>query len=777
MKTPFHILIIEDNPDDRADIRQMLLRGSDVHYRFTEASTGAEGLRACREVGDAAPDLVLLDFHLPDSDAKLILAELRGDAALTPFPVVVLTGSETISGPEVLRAGAQDYIGKSWATAESLTHTIENAVERFRLLIDCGHLDARLREQEMRQRFAMQAAGAGAWDWHIASGDIVWSPENYVLHDFDPSLGAPSYADWESRVHPDDLALTNGTVRAVVEGNTSEFRAEYRVVHRDGRILWLLSLGRMQRDASGAAIRFSGINLDITARKQAEAQLREREHFLKRMTDMSPSIIVVFDLEEERCVFINRTVASVLGYSAEEIVAMRDNVAPMLMHPDDLARFPAHLKRVRMLRADETAEFEHRLRDRAGEWHWFHSRDAVFTRDDAGAVRQLIGTVIEITERKRAELALAGAAQRKDEFLAMLGHELRSPLAAIRHAVRIAEDTPEDREACRWAGEVVDRQSAQLARMVDDLLDVSRINRGRIDLRPESLDLRHVLDHAIAVARPLFEGKRHTFTAEIGEHLAVTGDAARLQQVFVNLLNNAVKYTPDGGHLALTAQHQDGELIVRITDTGVGMSADLVPHVFDLFRQAETTLDRAQGGLGIGLSVVKSLVEMHLGSVVVESEGEGRGTTVTVRLPRLLELSATPASRKPAPTSASLPRAVRVLLVDDHLDSARALARLLTRRGCNVKLAHDGPDGLAAARDFLPEICLLDLGLPGFDGFELARQIRAEPALPRPILIAISGYTQDADRAQSQAAGFDLHCAKPVDLDTIVETIRAKCLV
>ncbi len=799
---------------------------------------------------------------------------------------------------------------------------------------------------------------------------------------------------------------------------------------------------------------------EVTQRRMAEQQLRElnesleqrvtertevlreREHFLQRMTDVSPSIIVVFDLEEERCVFINRTVASVLGYSAEEITAMGATVVPMLMHPDDLARFPAHHDRVRALRDDETADFEHRMRDRAGEWHWFHNRDAVFARDAAGAVCQLIGTAneitarkqaeaalraseefnrtvlesspdcvkvldgegrldfmnqngqclmeiddfavlrgqpwwllwpeaerpkvraaveqalrgevarfiapaptakgnprwwdvivapiaapggeggvgslisvsrdisaqkaaeaelhrrttelreseararlateatavgiwewnvlthtirwdaqmfrihglaptpdgfvqysdwsgavlpedlaeterilhdtmrrcgqshrefrirrhadgevrdieaaetvrtdaqgqaewvlgtnLDVTERKRAEAALRDTDQRKDEFLAMLGHELRNPLAAIRHAVRIAEDTPEDHEACRWASEVVDRQSAQLARMVDDLLDISRINCGRIDLRPEALDLRPVLKHAIAVVRPFFEEKRHTFTAEIGDHLAVTGDAARLQQVFVNLLHNAVKYTPDGGAIALTAQHQDGELIVRITDTGVGITADLLPHVFDLFCQAETTLDRAQGGLGIGLSVVKSLVEMHLGSVAMESAGEGRGTTVTVRLPRLLDPSATPALRQSAPPSTSLPRAVRVLIVDDHHDSARALGRLLTRRGCEIKLAHDGPDGLAAARDFLPEICLLDIGLPGFDGYELARQIRADATHPRPILIAISGYAADADRAQSQAAGFDLHCAKPIDLETILDVVRSKCPV
>ena len=390
-----------------------------------------------------------------------------------------------------------------------------------------------------------------------------------------------------------------------------------------------------------------------------------------------------------------------------------------------------------------------------------------------GKAEWVLGTNLDVTERKNAEQAIRDEAQRKDEFLAMLGHELRNPLNAIRHAVQISAETPDDREACLWAAHVIDRQSQQLSRMVEDLLDVARINRGHIELRVESLNLGPVLEQAITVARPLLAERHHTFTNDIGSQLRITGDAARLEQVFVNLLTNAAKYTPENGILSLRAQNEDGEVVVAITDNGVGISAELLPQVFDLFRQAESTLDRAQGGLGIGLSVVKSLVGMHLGRVSVTSAGANAGTTVTVRLPLIAGLP-TPASASilPAPADA-LPPSTRVLVVDDHEDAAQALARLLKRRGCQVALAHTGPAGVATAREFLPEVLLIDLGLPGFDGYELARRLRAEVPFADALFIAISGYAQEGDRARCLATGFDAHFAKPLDFPRLMEAIRA----
>jgi len=442
--------------------------------------------------------------------------------------------------------------------------------------------------------------------------------------------------------------------------------------------------------------------------------------------------------------------------------------------PEDLAENEAILQATVRRCGQSTREF--RIRRRSdGECRWIQAVETVRANHE-GKAEWVMGTNLDVTERKSAEQAIRDEAKRKDEFLAMLGHELRNPLNAIRHAVQISSETPDDREACHWAANVIDRQSQQLTRMVDDLLDVARINRGRIELRVESLNLGPVLEQAIVVARPLLAQGHHRFTSDIGSQLRITGDAARLEQVFVNLLTNAAKYTPENGIISLHAQNEDAEVVVAITDNGVGISAELLPHVFDLFRQAESTLDRAQGGLGIGLSVVKSLVEMHLGRVSVTSAGANAGTTVTVRLPLLLDPPAA-AARPPEPAAldAAVPKAMRVLIVDDHEDAAQALARLLKHRGCEVRCAHTGPDGVAAAREFLPETLLLDLGLPGFDGYEVARILRAEAPFAEAIFIAITGYAQDADHARCLAAGFDDHFAKPLDVPKLVEAIHSRC--
>ena len=644
--------------------------------------------------------------------------------------------------------------------------------------------------------------------------------------------------------------------------------------------------------------------MDITEQKQGEEELRTSEHFLQRIHEVTPGVVQIFDLEERRSVFINRSVAALIGYTPEEISAMGSEVIARLMHPDDVPRFHEHLGDLRTLADGQIAVFEHRMRDASGAWHWFHSRDAVFTRDARSAVRQIVGTAMEITERKNveetlraseqrmrlateatrvgiwewnvitgfirwdaqmfriygvaptvdgfvsydtwsravvpedlpqqeevlmdtvrrrgqsarefrilrgedgecrwiqavetvrtnhegeaewvigtnlditaqkhAERAILEEAKRKDEFLAMLGHELRNPLNAIRHDVQISAESADDPASVQWAGQVIDRQSQQLARMVDDLLDVARINRGRFELRVESLDLRPVLEQAADGARALLEQRRHTLAVEIGEGLHVTGDAARLVQIFVNLLTNAAKYTPEGGRLQLRAWSEDAHVLASISDNGCGIPAELLPHVFDLFRQAESNLDRAQGGLGIGLSVVKSLVEMHLGRVVVESAGVNQGTTVTVRLPLLVEARTAVLAPTLSSSRAAAQNAIRVLIVDDHEDAAQALGRLLTRRGCEIRLAFTGPEGLTAAREFHPEILLLDLSLPGFDGYELARHLRAEGPFSEALLIAISGYAQGSDRERCLAAGFDDHFAKPIDFPALMEVIHAR---
>ena len=416
------------------------------------------------------------------------------------------------------------------------------------------------------------------------------------------------------------------------------------------------------------------------------------------------------------------------------------------------------------------------LRASDGEYRWFHFKAAP-VRNDPGRILRWVGTCTDVHEQRKAEEALVEADRRKDEFLAMLGHELRNPLAAIRHAVRINEDASDDTAARQWASGVIDRQSAQLSRMVDDLLDVERINRGRIELRLEPLDLGSVLARAIEAVRSMMDQKGQTFAINIEEkELRVCGDAARLEQVFVNILGNAVKYTPAKGQISLLAGQEGSDAVISVTDDGVGISPDLLPRVFDLFVQGQTSIDRAQGGLGIGLTVVRSLIEMHGGHVAVKSGGKLAGATFTVRMPLLTEPQSHGLSAKdePPPPPPELPQALRVLIVDDHLDAAQTLALLLARRNCEVRVAHDGPCGIVAAREFNPDVLLLDLGLPGMDGYEMAESLRGEPRFRDALFIAVSGYAQDADRARSLAAGFDHHCAKPVDLGMLLSVIRLR---
>jgi signal transduction histidine kinase len=375
----------------------------------------------------------------------------------------------------------------------------------------------------------------------------------------------------------------------------------------------------------------------------------------------------------------------------------------------------------------------------------------------------------------KSEEAMREADKRKDEFLAMLGHELRNPLSAIRHAVRIHGESPEDPAARDWASEVIDRQSTQLTRMVDDLLDVERINRGRVELRPEPLELNVVLTRAVEAAEALMAAKRHQLTVDAEPSLPIRGDAARLQQVFVNLLSNAAKYTSEGGRIRVSARRRGDEAIVSVSDNGIGLTPEVLPRVFDLFTQVHTSIDRAQGGLGIGLTVVKSLVEMHGGTIVAQSDGVDRGSTFTIRLP-LLTSAQKPGARTEAPTAApplADPSSMRVLIVDDHRDAGDALARLLTRRGCQVRVAHDGLQGVDLAHQFHPTVLLLDLGLPGLDGFELCRTLRQQEEFKRARFIAISGYAQKSDIELSRSAGFDAHFAKPVEFSALFAELQA----
>ena len=395
--------------------------------------------------------------------------------------------------------------------------------------------------------------------------------------------------------------------------------------------------------------------------------------------------------------------------------------------------------------------------------------------DAAGQPASMTGTITDVTERKCAEEALKHADRRKDEFLATLAHELRNPLAPIRTGLHVLKISRDAAVAVRTR-EMMERQLSHMVRLIDDLLDVSRITSGKVTLRKEQVLLRTVAETAIEASRPVIEASGHALKLALPEEpVWLAADPTRLAQVMTNLLTNAAKYTPEGGCIELSASREGGEVIVRVTDTGLGIPPGMLAEVFEMFTQVNRTLERSQGGLGIGLALVKRLVEFHGGTITAESQGLGQGSTFTVRLP-LVEACAGPTGERSAAETPSVQPPMsgrRVLVVDDNVDGAESLANMLQIGGHETRTAHSGPAALDAARPFNPEVVFLDIGLPGMNGYEVAKRLRAEPTLGGAVLVALTGWGSDDDKRRSREAGFDFHLTKPVEL-TAIERILAR---
>jgi signal transduction histidine kinase len=375
----------------------------------------------------------------------------------------------------------------------------------------------------------------------------------------------------------------------------------------------------------------------------------------------------------------------------------------------------------------------------------------------------------DIAERERQTHALREADRHKDEFLAMLAHELRNPLAAVNNAVTVLKLSSGE-ESRNWASDVVERQVRQLVRLIDDLLDVSRITSGKIRLRKEYVDAGAILDQAVESARPLIEDRRHTLTVSIDRgQLPLHVDATRVEQIVVNLLTNAAKYTESGGHIRLTARPIGDQVVISVRDDGIGIPPDKLPEMFQLFKQGDRSLARSEGGLGIGLTIVQKLTEMHGGSVDARSDGPDKGSEFIVRLPMERKPGSNVARTRDVPRLRV--RGARILVVEDNEDTARGMVRLLKLLGNEAMAVFDGRSAIDVAHTFRPDFVLLDIGLPGMNGYDVAATLRADKTLADAVIIAVSGYGQEEDRRRSFAAGFDHHLVKPVDLDSLAELI------
>ncbi len=467
----------------------------------------------------------------------------------------------------------------------------------------------------------------------------------------------------------------------------------------------------------------------------------------------------IFTLDTEgRVVSWSVGATRVLGYEESEIIG---KTFAIIFTGEDLADGRPEFE-LRTARESGRAEDERWHVRKDGTRFW---ASGVITPlyDSDGALQGYAKILRDITERKRAEEALAEANRRKDEFLAMLAHELRNPLAPIMNAAQLLKREGAGNATLEQAHGIIERQLARIVRIVDDLLDVSRITRGKIQLKRERVTLQTVIANAVEASRSFIESRKHVLTVSVPQEAVwLEADPVRMEQVLVNLLSNAAKYTEPGGKIDLTAERQGNECVSRVKDTGIGIAAEMLPRVFDLFVQADQSLDRSQGGLGIGLTLVKQLVAMHGGTVEARSEGVGDGSEFILHLPVVPETMGLKPQDAPIATGRKS-QPWRILIVDDNTDTAESLAMLLRLSGHETRVAHTGQSGLQLAVAEKPDVVLLDIGLPGMDGYQVAKRIREHQELDQTRLIAISGYGQDTDRERSAKAGFNHHLVKPVD--------------
>lgn len=519
---------------------------------------------------------------------------------------------------------------------------------------------------------------------------------------------------------------------------------------------------------------------DVTERKRSEEMILKAEERFRQISEAISDFTYSLRVEEDNRLNLEWLTVAFLrltGYSAAEVQTMGWT---QLIHPEDHGL--AHLHARRLLEGEPDA-CELRVISATGEIRWLRN-SARPIRDPGGTrISRIYGAGQDITERRRLEAELrrrvdelAELGRRKDEFLAMMAHELRNPLAPIRNAVTVLRSV-DDAEVQRRMRETIGRQVDHLSKLLDDLLDVTRITHGKIRLHPESTDLSAIVTRAVEPLRALFAENRLTLhVANETGPVPLLADPTRLQQVLSNLLHNALKYTDPGGSVHVELVRDGAEAVIRVRDTGIGIDPELLPRVFEPFSQADTSLDRPRGGLGIGLTLARELTRMHGGQLTASSPGLGLGSEFVVRLP-VSPAVAPPETPAPPEThhapAASKESRLAILVVDDNVDAANSLAVLLRLWGHDTFVVHDGPAAIAAAQQSRPGVVLLDIGLPRLDGYQVARALRTELGLVDSKIIAMTGYGQDEDRRRSREAGFDLHLVKPVDLDQL-EAILAE---
>ncbi|MET0542832.1 MAG: ATP-binding protein [Variovorax sp.] len=665
-----------------------------------------------------------------------------------------------------------------------------------------------LQEKEEQLRLAIDAADVGLWDVDVPTRTLYWPARVKAMFGISPHAEA-TLDDFVACLHPEDApAVLQAFEAAQDPAQRTVYDVEYRTVGKeDGRVRWVAAKGRGLFDDAGRCIRAIGTAIDITARKEAEALQAASRTRLEVLSRIEVATRPLIDAVE-----IMQVTAQLLG---EHLGATRCAYADV--DPDN-DRFTirsdwspgvpssAGVYSLDLFGPQATSNLRngrplvvHDVDAELGEQHGGSMFNAIgikaivcaglvkhgrlvammavhqsvprrWTDEELALITEVVGRCWAHIERVRDASMLREQDRRKDEFLVTLAHELRNPLAPMLYAIALAKRDPDPSRQARRL-EVIERQAGHLVRLVDDLLDVSRISRGIVELKREVVDIGVLLVQAVEAATPAIEAARHRLLLQLPELPAlVDADPARMVQVVTNLLNNAAKYTPDGGEVRLSAWRQGPRVVVELTDNGLGILPEDQERMFQLFTQLSHTGTKSHGGLGIGLSIVKSLVEMHDGTVRVSSAGLNRGSTFRIELP-LAAAVAPPAPSGPAPVTSAVTNG-RVLVVEDNVDGLRTLVELIEASGHSVRGAADGEAALRVAADWKPDLVLLDLGLPRMDGHEVATRLRSELGLTDAKIVALTGWGTEQDRARSRAAGFDAHLTKPIVAEQLVEFIN-----
>jgi PAS domain S-box-containing protein len=628
-----------------------------------------------------------------------------------------------------------------------------------------------IRRSEARFRSLVTATTAIVWG-SAGNGEFDaeqpgWTAFTGMAFDRFQGLG------WLDAIHADDRAHSSASWAAAIATGTL-YEVEHRLQRADGQFRYMSVRAVPIFAPDGTVNEWVGVHTDIHDRKASEAILRDNEERVRLATESAELGLWAWHPGTDEVVWENDRPYAIFGLAKNTAPITARRFLTEFVHPDHIAEFGRAVTAT--IETGARLHFQARIRRSDGILRWVEFFGNLQPQIDGDPLR-IIGTVADITANKESEeelrrLAanLSEADRRKTEFLAVLAHELRNPLAPIRQGLHLMQTQADNRETVTRVREMLDRQINQMVRLVNDLLDVARITSGKVELQKQPAEIADLIKVAVETSLPLIEAARHRLTVTVPPaSLMVFVDPARIAQVVSNLLNNAAKYTPAGGTIDLRVTHTDSDVMIAVTDNGVGIAPQSLGSVFDLFRQVGQDFERTQGGLGIGLSLVRQLVEMHGGTAQADSPGEGRGSTFTIRLALIGGTASKGAVHPDDQQQQGIARAtsLRILIADDNSDAAEILSLLLQASGHVTGVAYNGHDALNLASDFRPDVIFLDIGMPGMNGYEVAKALRQRPQMAKVVLIALTGWGGEQDRAMSNQAGFDHHLIKPVDLDAI----------